>query len=200
MALSEDPGATKSPVRSRHHCGELLAYFLGPGTTWELRFEEVVTQVLKENRRHLEVKRTKAAESLGSCTTCRTKLRREFNLTLEAMETVTDGASAKELEHRLNSLQTSLSTVERAIIRHENALKDCRMQEEEALQEEVTLPEREEEEDTDAKMEEEGECGDGEPSGPQGVAGTGDTPPLVPTGDTVSPRKMPSSCSRHLIL
>ena len=49
MALSEDPGATKSPIRSRHHCGELLAYFLGPGTAWELHFEEVVTQVLKEN-------------------------------------------------------------------------------------------------------------------------------------------------------
>ena len=62
------------------------------------------------------------------------------------------------------------------------------MQEEEARQEEVTLPEQEEEGDTDAKMVEEGECGDGEPSGPQGAAETDDAPPLVPAGDTVSPK------------
>ena len=189
IALSEEPGSSKSLVRSRHCCGELLAYFLGPGTTWELRFEEVVTQVLKENRRRLEVRRTKAAESLGSCNRCRTKLRGEFDATSEAMEMVTDGASAKELEHRLNSLQTSLSAVKWAIVRHENTLEDCRMQEEEVLQEEVTLLKWEEEEDTNAKMEEEEERGDGEPSGPQGVAETEDAPPLVPTGDAVSPEE-----------
>ena len=63
------------------------------------------------------------------------------------------------------------------------------MQEEEAHQEEVTLPEQEEEGDTDAKMVEEGERGDGEPSGPQGAAETEDAPPLVPTGDAVSPEE-----------
>ena len=189
MALSKEPGSSKSLVRSRHHCGELLAYFLGPGTTWELHFEEVVTQVLKENRRHFEMRCTKAAESMGSCNRCRTELRGEFDATSEALEMVTDRASGKELEHRLNSLQTFLSTMEQAIIRHENTLEDCRMQEEEAHQEEVTLPEQEEEEDTDAEMEEEGERGDGEPSGPQGVAETEDAPPLVPTGDAVSPEE-----------
>ena len=149
----------------------------------------MVTQVLKENQKCLEVRRTKAAESLGSCNTRRTELHREFDLTSEAMEMVTDGASAKELESQLNSLQTSLSAVEWAIVRHENTIEDCRMQEEEALQEEMTLPEWEEEEDTNAKMEEEGERGDGEPSGPQGAAKTEDTPPLVPTGDAVSPEE-----------
>ena len=102
---------------------------------------------------------------------------------------VTDRASGKELEHRLTSLQTSLSTIQQAIVRHENTLEDCRMQEEEAHQEEVTLPEQEEEGDTDAKMEEEGERSDGEPSGSQGVAKTEDAPPLVPTGDAVSPKE-----------
>ena len=63
------------------------------------------------------------------------------------------------------------------------------MQEEEALQEEVTLPEWEEEEDTNAEMEEEGERGDGEPSGPQGVAETEDAPPPAPIGDAVSPEE-----------
>ena len=189
MALSEEPGSSRSLVRSRHHCGELLAYFLGPGTAWELRFEEAVTQVLKENRRHLEMRRTKAAESLSACNKCRTELRGEFDATSEAMEMVADRASGKELEHQLNSLQTSLAAIKQAIIRHENTIEDCRMQEEEALQEEVTLLEQEEEEDTNAEMEEEGELGDGEPSGPQRVAKTEDTPPPVPIGDAMSPEE-----------
>ena len=63
------------------------------------------------------------------------------------------------------------------------------MQEEEAHQEEVIFQEQEEEGDTDAKMMEEGECSDGEPSGPPGVASTEDAPPLDPAGDAVSPEE-----------
>ena len=102
---------------------------------------------------------------------------------------VTDRVSGRELEHRLNSLQTSLTAIERAIIKYENILKDCKMQEEEARQEEVILPEQEEEGDTNAEMVEEGERSDGEPSGPQGVAKTEDTPPPVPAGDAVSSKE-----------
>ena len=137
MALREEPGSSRSLVRSRHCCGDLLAYFLGPGTAWELRFKDVVIQVLKENRRHLETKHAKAATSLGNCNRCRTNLHGEFDATSEAMQMVTDRASGMELEHRLNSLQTSLTAIERAITKYENILEDCRMQEEEAHQEEV---------------------------------------------------------------
>ena len=38
-------------------------------------------------------------------------------------------------------------------------------------------------------MVEEGECGDGELSGPQGAASTKDAPPLDPAGDAVSPEE-----------
>ena len=129
------------------------------------------------------------ATSLGNCNRRRTDIRGEFDATLEAMQMVIDRASGTELEHRLNSLQTSLTAIEWAITKYENILEDCRMQEEEARQEEVTLPEQEEEGDTDAKMVEEGERSDGEPSGPQGVAETEDPPPLVPAGDAVSPEE-----------
>ena len=136
------------------------------------------------------MKRAKAAMSLGSCNKCRTDLRTEFDATSEAMQMVTDRASGMELEHQLNSLQTSLTTIERAITKFENILEDCRMQEEEARQEEVISQEQEEEEgDTDAEMVEEGERNDGEPSGPQGAAGTVDIPPLDPAGDAVSPEE-----------
>ena len=190
MALREEPGSSRTLVRSRHCCGDLLAYFLSPGTTWELRFEDMVIQVLKENRRHLETKRAKAVTSLVNCSRHRTDLHREFDATSEAMQMVTDRASGMELEHRLNSLQTSLTAIEQAITKYENILEDCRMQEEEAHQEEVISQEREEEEgDTDAEMMEEGERDDGEPSGPQGAAETEEVPPLVSAGDAISPEE-----------
>ena len=103
---------------------------------------------------------------------------------------VTDRASGVELEHRLNSLQTSLTAIEQAITKYENILEDCRMQEEEARQEETISQKREEEEgDADAEMMEEGERDDGEPSGPQGAAKTKEVPPLVPAGDAISPEE-----------
>ena len=103
---------------------------------------------------------------------------------------VTDRASGMELEHRLNSLQTSLTAIEWAITKYENILEDCRMQEEEACQEEVISQEWEEEEgDADAEMMEEEERNNGEPIGPQGAAETEEVPPLVSAGDAVSPEE-----------
>ena len=88
----------------------------------------------------------------------------------EAMQVVNDATSGRELEHRLNSLQTSLTAIEWAIMRYEDILEDCRMQEEEAHQEEEIFNEQEEEDDADAEMAEEEEHGDVEPSGPQGAS------------------------------
>ena len=189
MALSEEPGSSRSLVRSQHRCEDLLAYFLNPRTAWELRFEDVVTQVLKENRRHVETKCTKAAMSLGNCNKHRTDLHVEFDAMSEAMQMVTNSASGRELEHRLNLLQTSLTAIELAITKYKNILEDCRMQKEEACQEEVIFQEQEEEGDTNTEMVEEGEHSDGGPSGPQGAAGTEDAPPLDPAGDAVSPEE-----------
>ena len=67
MALSKEPATSGFLVRTRHHLGCLLAYFLGPGTAWELQFEDVVTQVLKENQRHIKKKCTDASSSLQKC-------------------------------------------------------------------------------------------------------------------------------------
>ena len=103
---------------------------------------------------------------------------------------VMDRASGVELEHRLNSLQTSLDAIEWAITKYENILEDCRMQEEEAHQEEVISQEQEEEEkDANVEMMEEEEHDNGEPSGPQGAAETEEVPPQAPAGDAVSPEE-----------
>ena len=189
MALSEEPASSGSLVRSRHRLGDLLAYFLSPRTAWELQFEDVITQVLRENQRHIEKRRTKAATSLGKCNKRRSDLRVKFDATSEAMQVVNNAASGRELEYKLTSLQTSLTMIEQAIIRYEDILKDCRMQEEEAHQEEEIFDEQEKEDDANAEMAEEEERGDVEPSGPQGAASTEDTPPLNPAGGAVSPEE-----------
>ena len=166
-----------------------MAYFLSPGTTWGLQFEDVVTQVIKENLRHIKKRCTDAASSLRKCNKRWIQICTEFDATSEAMQVVANAASGRELEHRLSSLQTSLTVIDQAITRYENIIEDCRMQEEEAHQEEEISHKHEEEEVTNAEMVEEEECGDAEPSGLQGVANTEDIPPLDPTGDAVYPEE-----------
>ena len=189
MALSEEPASSGSLVRSRHRLGHLLTYFLGPRTTWELQFEDVVTQVLKENLRHINKRCTNAASSLQKCNKRWTQLRIEFDATSKAMQVVADAPSSWEMEHRLSSLQTSLTTIERSIMRYKNLIEDCRMQEEEVHQEEEISHKQEEEEVTDAETVDEEERGDPEPSDPHREADTEGPPPLDPVGDAVSPEE-----------
>ena len=106
----------------------------------------------------------------------------------QAMELITNALPSQEMEHRLNTLQTSLDTVERSITKFENLIEDCQMQEEEAHLEEETCQEQEEEV-TDVEMADEEERGDPEPSGPHGEADTKGPPPLASTEDAVSPEE-----------
>ena len=107
------------------------------------------------------------------------------------MEVITDGQSRREMEQRLNALQTSLSTVETSITKFKNLIEDCQMVEEEVrcIEEDEAHEEEEEEEITDVKMVEEEERGDPESSGPHREADTEGIPPLVSAGDTVSPEE-----------
>ena len=79
MALNEEPATSGSVVRAQHSPGCLLAYFLGPGTAWELQSEDIINQVLKENQRHNEKKCTDATSSLQKCLNRRTKFCDEFD-------------------------------------------------------------------------------------------------------------------------
>ena len=195
MALSKEPAASGSLVWARHSLGHLLAYFLAPGTTWGLQFEDVIDQVLRENRRHNERKHNESTSSLRKCRNRRTKLHDEFDAVSKTMEVITDRWSCREMIQRLNTLQTSLSMVETSIAKFKNLIEDCQMveeevhciEEDEAHQEEEIC--QEEEENTDVEMVEEEERGDPESSGPHGGADTEGIPPLVSTGDTISPEE-----------
>ena len=196
MALSEEPATSGSLVRTRHCLRRLLAYFLGPGTAWELQFEDVITQVLKENQRHNEKRCTDAASFLRKCRNWQIQLHNEFDAMSQAMEVTTDAPSSRELEHRLNTLQTSLDKVERSITKFENLIEDCWMLEEEAhhVEEDKACMEEEicqeqEEEVIDTEMADEEECGDPEPSAPCGEADTEGPPPLASAEYAVSPEE-----------
>ena len=207
MALSEEPAASGSLVRARHSLGGLLAYFLAPGTAWGLQFEDVIDQVLRENKRHNERKRNESTSSLRKCCNRRTKLCDEFDAVSKAMEVLTDAPSRREMEQRLNTLQTSLNAVETSITKFENLIEDCRMVEEEVRrieEDEAHLEEEirqgEEEEIADIEMVEEEECGDPKSSDPLGR-------PIPRAFLRWSPWEIPSprrrtlsSCSQHLSL
>ena len=196
MALSEEPAASGSLVRAHHSPGHLLAYFLAPGTAWSLQFEDMIDHVLRENRRHNERKRNESTSSLRKCRNRRTKLRGEFDTVSKAMEVLNDAPSRREMEQRLNTLQTSLNAVERSITKFKNLIEECQMLEEEVrrieedeahLEEEIR--QEEEEEIANVEMVGEEEHSDPKPSGPRGEANTGGLPPLVSTGDAISPEE-----------
>ena len=114
------------------------------------------------------------------------------------MEITTDGCACKEMEQRLAAPQTSLNAVENSITKFENFIEDCRMveeelhriEEDEACQEEEDEACQEEEKETaDIKMVDEEECSNPESSGPCMEADTEDIPPLISSGDTVSPEE-----------
>ena len=190
MALSEEPAASGSLVRAQHSLGCLLAYFLAPGTAWGLQFEDVIDQVLRENRKHNERKHDESTSSLRKCRSRQTKLRDEFDAVSKTMEVITNGWSRREMEQRLNALQTSLNAVETSITKFENLLEDCQMVEEEVCRiEEDEAHQEEEEETTDIEMVDEEERGNPESSGPRMEADTKDILPLVSGGDTISPEE-----------
>ena len=188
-----------------------MAYFLGPRTAWGLRFEDVIDQILRENKRHKERKRTESTSSLRKCRNRRTKLYNEFDAVSKTMEVITDSLSHRGVEHRLNTLQTSLNAVERSISKFRNVIEDCRMLEEEVrhieedeahLEEEICQEEEEEicqeqEEIADIEMAKEEEHSDPESSGPHGEADTEGPLHWSPLEMPSPQRRTLSSCSQH---
>ena len=201
MALSEEPAASGW---ARHSLGRLLAYFLAPGTTWGLQFEDVIDHVLRENRRHNERKHNESTSSLRKCRNRRTKLCDKFDAVSKTMEVTTEGWSHREMEQRLNTLQTSLNVVETSITKFENLIEDCQMVEEEVRrieEDEAHLEEKihqeEEEEITNIEMVKEGERGDPESSGPVGRPIPRASFCWSPLEKSSPQRRMLSSCSKH---
>ena len=148
MAVS-DPNSSRSLIRAHHQMGVLLAYFLGPGTPWRLTFEDIVTQVLKENRQQLDAQRDEAVTSLHCCNQRWASLHQEIDASAVAQELTANTPEGWELAVKLMALQTTLGAMEKAMMAHETLIEECHMQEEEAHQ---TFHEEPEEELLDEEM------------------------------------------------
>ena len=190
MALSGEPATSESLVRAQHSLGCLLAYFLAPGTTWGLQFEDVVDQVLLENRKHNERRQNKASSSLRKCLSRRTKLRDELDAVNKTLEVAPVGQTRFKMEQRLSAIHTSLTAIENSVMKFKNLIEGCRMLEDEARQMEEEEASQDqpgpEEEAADVEMVDQEELGDPESSGPQVEADTEDNPLLASDGDVIS--------------
>ena len=193
MALSNELVASGSLVWGWHYVGHLLSYFLAPGTAWDLRSEDVINQVLKENRVHNERRRHKVGSSLKKCLNQRATLRNELDAVTKALEVTPPGQSCLKMEERVHTIHTALSTVEHSISKFENAIEECHILEDKARQveEEETSQDQPDPEGeiADVEMVDQEERGDPESSGPQVEADTEDHPPQTSEGDVMSPEE-----------
>ena len=190
MALSNEPATSGSLVRGRHYVGHLLSYFLAPGTAWDIRSEDMINQVLKKNPAHNERRCREVASSLKKYLNQRATLRNKLDAIAKALEVTPPGQRCLEMEERMHTICTALSTVEHCISKFENAIEECRILEDEAhpVEEEDTSQDQPDPkgEIADVEMVDQEEHGDPESSGSQVEADTKDHPPQASEGDVRS--------------
>ena len=114
MSLSWEKEASETLVQSRHSRDPLLSYFLAP-RTGNLCYEEVVSRVLQENWEKHEEAKEKFRSSLNRSHCQWTRLTRELDELSQGMEVTADGKVWKDIEERMNVLQTSLKKVEAVV-------------------------------------------------------------------------------------
>ena len=133
MSLSWEKEASETLVQSRHSRGPLLSYFLDPRTC-NVCYEEVVSRVLQENWEKHEEAKEKFRSLLNRSRCWWTRLSQELNELSQGMEVAADRKVQKDIEERMNVLQTSLNKVEAVVAENENHLEESWIQEEEAHQ------------------------------------------------------------------
>ena len=129
MCLSGEREASESLVLSRHVRGPILSYLLASGTG-NLRFEEVVTQVVEENWEVHKRAKGRLRTLLHSNHHQQAKLLKELDDLSKGFEATRK--PCKETEIRIGILCSALRKVEASISESEDHLKESRIREEEA--------------------------------------------------------------------
>ena len=133
MSLSWEREASESLVQSRHNRGSLLSYLLALRTS-NLRFEEVITQVLQENWETHERAKERFRSALNSSHRRRAKLLQELDELSQGIEATMDRKLHKQTEERIGILRAALKKVETSIAESKDHLKESQMRDEEAHQ------------------------------------------------------------------
>ena len=168
MSLSWEKEASESLVQLRHSKGLLLSYLLAPGTG-NLRFEEVISRVLQENREEHERVKEKFRSSLNRSLHRWARLLQELDKLSKGLEAATDGKARKEIDERMGVIQTALEKAEASVTENEDHLEESRIQEEEAHQGDQGQSDSSEGQDSNVMVEELEESG---------LAGVESTSPL----------------------
>ena len=103
MSLSWEREAFESLVQLRHDRGPLLSYLLAPRTS-NLRFEEVVTQVLQENWETHERAKERFRSALNSSHCRQARLSQELDELSQGIEAAVDRKLRKQTEERMGVL------------------------------------------------------------------------------------------------
>ena len=172
MSLSWEMEASESLVPLRHVRCSLLGYFLAPRTS-NLRFKEIVTQVVQENWEAHERVKGRFRSSLNSSHHQRANLLKELDDLSQGIEAAVDRKLHKETKARMGVLHTTLKKVKASINESKDHLEESQIGEEEAHQGDQGESDSSEEQDRDVIVEEEQE------SGPTGAEAMGPPTPMA---------------------
>ena len=139
MALSPEREASFSLVATRHTRGNLLNYFLAPGTG-NVSYERVLSQVLEENHRVLQRKRDHLTSTNQKCSTKQTKYLEELSNLTKRLDSTGFNPQRGDLEARIVVVCSGLTKAEEAIERFDNRLEECCINELKAQNETQTGP------------------------------------------------------------
>ena len=131
MSLSQEEDASRSLVPLRHTQGCLLCYFLAPGTS-NLSYEEVLTQVIKENHMELQKMWEHLTSLLQNCNAKRNKYLDELTDLSRELDTTGVDSLRRDIKAKMSIVCTAISKTEATIKRYANRLKECQLREHEA--------------------------------------------------------------------
>ena len=119
MSLSQEEDTSRSLVPSRHTQGCLLGYFLAPGTS-NLSYEEVLTQVIKENHMELWRMLEHLTSSLQDCNAKRTKYLDELTNLSKRLDTTGVDRLRGYIKAKMSVVCTTILKVKATIKRYKN--------------------------------------------------------------------------------
>ena len=131
MTLSWEKEASESLAQLRHSKGLLLSYLLAP-RTGNIHFEEVANRVLQENHEEHKKVKEKFVSSLNRSLHRQARLLKELDELSKRLEAAKDKKVLKEIDERMDIIQTALKKAEASIAKTEAHLEERWIREEEA--------------------------------------------------------------------
>ena len=119
MSFSLEGDASRSIVPSRHTQGDLLSYFLAPGTS-NLTYDEVLARVIGDNYRLLRKRQDQLATALQIFNSQRTWYLDELDSLSKQLDSTGSLSMREDLEARMSLVWATVMKIEDSISWYEN--------------------------------------------------------------------------------